>query len=80
MEWASTQFLMIYSLYLPMAWRVNHLLSSTPKNYSLVATLVCQHTEAVDIRQVLTARFGYYLNRTVDDIRPGYRFTEASVD
>ena len=56
------------------------MLSSTPKNYSLVAILVCQHTKAADIRQELTERFGYYLNRTVDEIRLEYRFTEASVD
>ena len=80
MEWASTQFLMTSLVYLSIAWRVNHLLNSTPKNYSLVAILVCQHTEAADIRQALTARFGYCLNRMVDEIRPGYRFTEASVD
>ena len=79
MEWASTQFLMTGLVYLSIAWRVNHLLNSTPKNYSLVAILVCQHTEAADIRQALTARFGYCLNRMVDEIRPGYRFTEASV-
>ena len=71
---------MITVIYLPIAWRVNHLWNSTPKNYSLVAILVCQHTEAADIRQILTARFGYCLNRMVDEIRPGYRFTEASVD
>ena len=27
-----------------------------------------------DIRQEMTGRFGYAMERTVDDIRPGYRF------
>lgn len=47
---------------------------------SVAIWLARQHTEAADIRQELMARFGYDLNRTVDDIRPGYRFTEASAD
>ena len=32
------------------------------------------------IRQELTERFGYRLDMTVDEIRPGYKFTEASQD
>lgn len=32
------------------------------------------------IRQKLTERFGYHLDMTVDEIRPGYKFTEASQD
>lgn len=47
---------------------------------SVAIWLARQHTEAADIRQELMARFGYDLHRTVDEIRPGYRFTEASAD
>jgi ADP-ribosylglycohydrolase len=32
------------------------------------------------IRKELTERFGYRLDVTVDEIRPGYKFTEASQD
>ena len=37
-----------------------------------------QRTGAEAIRQELTERFGYRLDMTVDQIRPGYKFTEAS--
>src|SRR5208282_5372112 len=30
-----------------------------------------------DIRQYITATFGYDLSRTVDEIRPGYQFSES---
>ncbi len=33
-----------------------------------------------DIRQALIERFRYHLDMTVDDIRPGYKFTESSKD
>ena len=47
---------------------------------SVAIWLARQHTSAAEIRQELMARFGYDLDRTVDEIRPGYRFTEASAD
>lgn len=37
-----------------------------------------QNTE--EIRRTLVARFGYDLEQTVDEIRPGYKFTESSKD
>jgi ADP-ribosylglycohydrolase len=42
--------------------------------------LARQRTGADEIRQELTERFGYRLDMTVDQIRPGYKFTEASQD
>ena len=42
--------------------------------------LARQRTSAAEIRQELMARFNYDLDRTVDEIRPSYRFTEASAD
>jgi ADP-ribosylglycohydrolase len=39
-----------------------------------------QHLDVTDIRRALVERFGYRLDMTVDDIRPGYKFTEASKD
>jgi ADP-ribosylglycohydrolase len=39
-----------------------------------------QKVGAQDIRTELMTRFGYHLDTTVDEIRPGYRFTEASQD
>lgn len=39
-----------------------------------------QRVDAPLIRQSLVERFGYRLDVTVDDIRPGYKFTEASKD
>ena len=45
---------------------------------SVAIWLACQGTVAADIRQGLMARFSYDLDRTVDEIRPGYRFTETS--
>ena len=45
---------------------------------SVAIWLARQHTSAAEIRQELMARFGYDLDRTVDEIRPGYRFTETS--
>jgi len=39
-----------------------------------------QHFNAAVIRQALVERFGYRLDMTVDDIRPAYKFTEASKD
>ena len=47
---------------------------------SVAIWLARQRTLAADIRQELMTRFGYDLDRTVDEIRPGYRFTEASAD
>ncbi|WP_255532181.1 MULTISPECIES: ADP-ribosylglycohydrolase family protein [unclassified Polaromonas] len=47
---------------------------------SVAIWLARQRTSAADIRQELMACFGYDLDRTVDGIRPGYRFTEASAD
>ena len=35
---------------------------------------------AEEIRRTLVARFGYDLEQTVDEIRPGYKFTESSKD
>ena len=42
--------------------------------------LARQRTGAEEIRKELTERFGYRLDMTVDEIRPGYKFTEASQD
>ena len=42
--------------------------------------LARQRAGAEEIRQALTERFGYRLDMTVDEIRPGYKFTEASQD
>jgi len=42
--------------------------------------LARQRLSAPEIRQELTDRFGYRLDMTVDEIRPGYKFTEASKD
>ena len=39
-----------------------------------------QHLDAAAIRHALVERFGYRLDMTVNDIRPGYKFTEASKD
>ena len=39
-----------------------------------------QRAGAQEIRSDLMSRFGYRLDTTVDEIRPGYRFTEASQD
>jgi ADP-ribosylglycohydrolase len=39
-----------------------------------------QRLGAEEIRQELTKQFGYRLDMTVDEIRPGYKFTEASKD
>ena len=38
----------------------------------------CKSSE--EIRQALVERFGYRLDMTVDEIRPGYKFTESSKD
>ena len=42
--------------------------------------LARQRTGSEEIRQKLTERFGYRLDMMVDEIRPGYKFTEASQD
>ena len=42
--------------------------------------LARQKADAQAIRSDLMLRFGYDLDTTVDEIRPGYRFTEASQD
>lgn len=42
--------------------------------------LARQRLSAAEIRSELTQRFGYRLDMTVEDIRPDYRFTEASKD
>jgi len=42
--------------------------------------LARQKADAEEIRSELMTRFGYRLDTTVDAIRPGYRFTEASQD
>ena len=47
---------------------------------SVAIWLARQRMAAAEIREELMARFGYDLDRTVDEIRPGYRFTEASAD
>ena len=47
---------------------------------SVAIWLARQRASATDIRQELMARFDYDLDRTGDEIRPGYRFTEASAD
>jgi len=39
-----------------------------------------QRLDAPRMRQKLTEMFDYRLDMTVDDIRPGYKFTEASKD
>ena len=46
-----------------------------------VAIWLARQREGPDqIRQALTQRFGYRLDMTVDEIRPSYKFTEASHD
>lgn len=47
---------------------------------SVAIWLARQCRAAANIRQELSDRFGYELGRTVDEIRPGYWFTEASKD
>ncbi len=42
--------------------------------------LARQKHDAEQIRGELVERFGYRLDMTVDEIRPGYKFTEASKD
>lgn len=42
--------------------------------------LARQCMDAQGIRQTLVERLGYRLDMTVDEIRPGYKFTEASKD
>ena len=42
--------------------------------------LARQRASAEEIRQQLTERFAYRLDMSVDEIRPGYKFTEASQD
>jgi ADP-ribosylglycohydrolase len=39
-----------------------------------------QKAGAQEIRTELVTRFGYHLDTTVDEIRPGYKFTESSKD
>jgi ADP-ribosylglycohydrolase len=69
---------------LEMAYRITAITHNHPEGIkagqatALAIWLARQHQPANGIRQQLVERFGYNMGRTVDDIRPGYTFTEAS--
>lgn len=44
---------------------------------ALAIFLARQGVTAMGIQSIITVRFGYMLDRTVDDIRPNYRFNET---